>query len=122
MILPSKTEAANPDLKTEVLRIGQELDLVVPKPYLTVQTKEKTTFTQSIPYPTRTLKDANLYIYERKVQKSGVAGSKEVTWEIVRENGQESRKGTSRENCWKNPSPRWWPWGPRCQRPGEREP
>lgn len=85
-------KAANMDLETEVLQIGQELDLVVPKPYLTVQTREKTTFTQSIPYPTRTLKDANLYIYERKVQKPGLAGSKEVTWEIVRENGQEVKR------------------------------
>ncbi|NLJ34179.1 MAG: M23 family metallopeptidase [Firmicutes bacterium] len=82
-------KAANPDLKTEVLQIGQELDLVVPKPYLTIRTREKTTYTQAIPYPTRTLQDANLYIYERKVQEPGVAGSKEVTYEIVRENGQE---------------------------------
>jgi len=96
-------KAANPDLKTEVLQIGQELDLVVPKPYLTVQTKEKTTFTQSIPYPTRTLKDANLYIYERKVQKSGVAGSKEVTWEIVRENGQEIERELVEEKLLEEP-------------------
>lgn len=80
---------ANPDLKSDLLQIGQELNLVVPKPYLTVCTRETVTFTQAIPYPTRTVKEDALWVWERRIQQRGRAGSKEVTWEIIRENGRE---------------------------------
>ena len=80
---------ANPDLKSELLQIDQELNLVVPKPYLTVVTKETITHTQEIPYETRTIKDSSLWAWERQIREEGKPGTKEVTWTIVRENGQE---------------------------------
>lgn len=83
---------ANPQLKSDVLQIGQELDLVVPKPYLTVETREIVTHEQTIPFSTKTIKDDSLYIWERQIREQGKAGSKEVTWEIVKENGQEKER------------------------------
>lgn len=83
---------ANPDLESELLQIDQELDLVVPKPYLTVVTKETMTYTQEIPYPTRTVQDSSLWVWERQIREEGRAGSKEVTWAITRENGQEVQR------------------------------
>ncbi|HHY36732.1 MAG TPA: M23 family metallopeptidase [Firmicutes bacterium] len=83
---------ANPDLKSDLLQIDQELSLVVPKPYLTVVTKETVTYTQDIPYPTRTVQDSSLWVYERQIREEGKPGRKEVTWTIVRENGQEIQR------------------------------
>ncbi len=85
--------AANPGLSTDLLQVDQELSLVVPEPFLTVETSETMTYSQSIPFPTRTETDDDLWPWVRMVKVPGEAGSKEVTVRIARLNGVE----TSRE-------------------------
>jgi murein DD-endopeptidase MepM/ murein hydrolase activator NlpD len=80
-------EKANPGLKG-YLQPGQKLNLVVPKPYVNVITQEEKTVTEKIPFETQTVKDSTLYTYEKKVRTPGQAGSKQVTYSIVRQNGQ----------------------------------
>ncbi|NLG86781.1 MAG: peptidoglycan DD-metalloendopeptidase family protein [Firmicutes bacterium] len=79
-------KAANPGL-TENLQIGQKISLVVPKPYVTVVSREEKTVAEAIPFKTETVKDSQLYTYERKVRTEGKFGSKKTTYVMVRENG-----------------------------------
>lgn len=80
-------EAANPGI-SENLQIGQKISLVVPKPYVHVVSREEKTVVEAIPFKIDTLKDNSLYTYERKVRTAGKYGSKKVTYDIIRENGQ----------------------------------
>ncbi|MDK2882239.1 MAG: hypothetical protein PWP12_143 [Bacillota bacterium] len=80
-------EKANPGV-SERLQIGQKLNLIVPKPFVTVVSREEKTVTENVPFPVETVKDSSLYTYERKVRTPGQPGSKKVTYSIVRENGQ----------------------------------
>ena len=80
-------EAANPGI-SENLQIGQKISLVVPKPYVHVDSREEKTVVEAIPFKIDTLKDNSLYTYERKVRTAGKYGSKKVTYDIIRENGQ----------------------------------
>lgn len=80
-------EKANPGI-SERLQIGQKLNLIVPKPFVTVVSREEKTVTETVPFPVKTVKDASLYTYERKIRTPGQLGSKKVTYSIVRENGQ----------------------------------
>ncbi len=78
--------AANPGI-TENLQIDQKISLVVPKPYVTVVSREEKTVVEAIPFETQTVKDNSLYNYERKVRTAGKPGSKRTTYAMVRENG-----------------------------------
>ncbi|BCV23935.1 M23 family metallopeptidase [Gelria sp. Kuro-4] len=80
-------QQANPGV-TERLQLGQKLNLVVPRPYVTVVTQEEKTVSEAIPFAVETVKDSSLYTYEKKVKTPGEAGSKKVTYALVRENGQ----------------------------------
>lgn len=78
--------AANPGI-SELLQIGQTISLVVPKPYVTVVSKEQKTVIEAIAFQTETIADNSLYTYERKVRSAGKQGSKLTTYALVRENG-----------------------------------
>jgi len=78
---------ANPGI-SEKLQIGQKLNLVVPKPFVTVVSREEKTVTETVPFPVKTVKDDSLYTYERKIRTPGQPGSRKVTYSLIRENGQ----------------------------------
>lgn len=84
--------AANPGLSSDLLQVDQELSLVVPEPFLTVETSETMIYSQSIPFPTRTETDDDLWPWVRTVKVPGEAGSKEVTVRIARLNGVETNR------------------------------
>ena len=63
-------KAANPGI-SENLQIGQKISLVVPKPYVTVVSHEEKTVAEAIPFEIKTVKDSDLYTYERKVRTAG---------------------------------------------------
>ncbi|HHY92143.1 MAG TPA: M23 family metallopeptidase [Firmicutes bacterium] len=78
---------ANPGL-TERLQLGQKLNLIAPRPYITVVAQEEKSVAEAIPFAVKTVKDAGLYTYEKKVTTPGQPGTKRVTYSLVRENGQ----------------------------------
>ncbi|MEW6523220.1 MAG: M23 family metallopeptidase [Bacillota bacterium] len=80
---------ANPGLTSDLLQIGQKLNLVVPDPYVTVETIEHRTYTEAIPFSTEVIMSAELWPWEEKVQRWGENGQREITLEIKRENGRE---------------------------------
>ena len=69
---------ANPQIKNELIKDGQELNLIVPKPYVNVITKEIVTYNQNIPYSTKIENDSNLWSWETRVKKNGTCGEKEI--------------------------------------------
>ncbi len=94
---------ANPDVSPEKIQIGQEVSLVVPKPFITVVTTEKKEYTEYIPYETEN-KDTNvLYKGEYRIEKNGEKGEREVVARIYKENGIEVEREILEENILKQP-------------------
>jgi murein DD-endopeptidase MepM/ murein hydrolase activator NlpD len=81
---------ANPALtNANMLRVGQELNLIVANPYLTIRSNERHTFIKYLPFGERVKQDVSLWPYEGYVEKAGVHGRNEMTVEIRRVNGSE---------------------------------
>lgn len=99
----SDLKNANPDIKSETLQIGQELNLIVPKPYLNVITKEVITYNKGIPYPTKIEYDDSLWSWETRIKQNGIYGTKEVTARVVRKNGVEVEREILNERVLKEP-------------------
>lgn len=70
------------------LKIGQQLNLFTAKPYVTVETKELITSAEKIDFNTVYEDTDSLYEGEIKVKTPGVYGSKQVTSEVTKENGE----------------------------------
>ncbi|EOD00796.1 M23 family metallopeptidase [Caldisalinibacter kiritimatiensis] len=84
---------ANPNINPTLIHIGDELNLIVPKPYLNVEVKYTYKYKESIPYDTVVKKDSSLERTKWIVKKNGKSGKKEVTAEITIKNGLiENRK------------------------------
>lgn len=85
---------ANPQVKGDLIRVGDSLNLVVPDPYVTFQSREKVVFTIDIPYATEVTYDESLWPWQERVIVEGKNGKKLVTQEVIRENGQEVSRRT----------------------------
>jgi len=96
--------AINPGL-TEALQPGQQIYLSVPKPVVSVKTKQIVTFHEEIPYDVRKVEDANLYEGRQTVVEEGVKGEKKVEAEVVKVNGIEVEKNIIREVVISEPKP-----------------
>ncbi|SDL14215.1 M23 family metallopeptidase [Natronincola ferrireducens] len=79
--------AANPGINVERLQIGQRLSLVVPKPYITVTTKEYVELVEAIPFDTETVKTDSLYKGDKRITVQGVEGKREIKGYLIKENG-----------------------------------
>ncbi|AOY75338.1 M23 family metallopeptidase [Clostridium formicaceticum] len=79
--------AANPNINPERLQIGQEISLVVPKPYVTVVTKEYIELVETIPFETEHVETESLYKGDKKITVQGEEGKKEIKGYLVKENG-----------------------------------
>ena len=82
-------ERANPGLEPEKLQIGQEISLIVPKPLVSVVTKEYIELVEEIPFETEYEKTASLYEGDKKITVQGEEGQREVKGYVVKENGVE---------------------------------
>lgn len=80
--------AANPHVANpERLQIGDQLNLVVPTPRITVVSEEIREYKKTIPFSTQYVYDESMWPWETRVQKPGRSGLAEVTERVVRENG-----------------------------------
>lgn len=84
-----KLREANPQLQGDKLQIGDELSLVVPEPLVNVVTVEQVSLSERVPYQTVYVMDTTMWSGQTKVLEKGFFGSREVVYEIMRENGQE---------------------------------
>lgn len=80
-------EKANPGKSASLIHPGDELSLIVPKPYLTVATYENETFTQKIPFDKEVEKSSSLYSDQRVVKVRGTYGEKEIFAKVQKHNG-----------------------------------
>ena len=85
---PAELAAVNPDFEPDRLKIGQVLNLVAVKPYLTVSITERVASKQIIPFATQYEKSSSLTRGQTKVKSPGQNGQKEVVSEVVKENGR----------------------------------
>ena len=81
---------ANPQVEGDFLQVGDELSLILPKPLVNVITTEQIEVTEEISFNTVYTSDSTLWGGQTKVLEKGSNGSKEVIYEISRENGRET--------------------------------
>ena len=95
-------KAANPQVKNELIKDGQELNLIT-KPYVNVVTKEVVEYNESIPFTTKVERDSNLWSWETRVKKPGTRGVKEIRAMITCKNGVEIERQILEEKITKEP-------------------
>jgi murein DD-endopeptidase MepM/ murein hydrolase activator NlpD len=88
----SELMAMNPGVVPERLQIGQELKLERVVPLLTVRTTEVATYIEEIPFEIEYENSAAMFKGEQTVRLAGAKGERQVTAEIVKENGVETGK------------------------------
>ncbi len=95
---------ANPKISPDKLKINQEVSLIVPKPLITVITKEVKEYSIKIPFEVAYEDNATIYKGESSVKKAGANGEKMVKAEIVKENGVETTRVILEESVVSQPS------------------
>lgn len=83
----TELQTANPGFDPDKLKIGQQLNMVATKPYVTVTTKEQMTWVEPIDFQTVYEQTSSLYNGEVKLKTAGVNGTKQVNAEVTKENG-----------------------------------
>ncbi|NLK22099.1 MAG: peptidoglycan DD-metalloendopeptidase family protein [Epulopiscium sp.] len=95
---------ANPDLEEEsLLQIGQEIGLNLPKPMVSVVTKERFIYKEPIEKPVKYEEDDTQLKTYMKVIEAGEEGEKEITAYRIRINGYEESTQTISEEVIKEP-------------------
>jgi murein DD-endopeptidase MepM/ murein hydrolase activator NlpD len=94
---------ANPDVVPERLQIGQEISLIVPKPRITVVTKERATYSENIQFNVVYEDSSTYYQGDYRTKRSGVYGELEIVADIYKENGIQSAKEILSETVLKEP-------------------
>ena len=86
-ISPQLIYRNNPWLKGEEIKAGEVLDLTVLQPQLTVETVENVTETEIIEPAVIVRKNDQMRAGQQKTIRQGVAGSRQVTYKLVKQNG-----------------------------------
>lgn len=86
-ISPQVIYENNPWIEDDKITIGDELDLTVLMPELTVRTTENLVELEKIAAPVEVRKNAKMRVGESKVVKQGVEGTQRLTYTITKENG-----------------------------------
>ncbi len=93
----------NPNVKPELLQLGQEVLITAQTPVLQVQTKERVTALEPFDSPVKKVDDPNSYVGVTIVTTEGVPGEKEVEYEVLKENGMEVQRVALAETVLKEP-------------------
>ncbi|PLX31306.1 MAG: peptidase M23 [Clostridiales bacterium] len=99
----SDLEAANPDVLPRKLQIGQKINLLVPKPFITVMTTENKVYDEVIKHETVYENNSGIYKGEYAIKKRGEDGIRTVEAKIVRANGIEYERVVLGEEIVKEP-------------------
>lgn len=84
--------SANPDSDPEWIQIGDELNLVVPKPFLNVQVKRKVVQEEKTPYDTEKVLVSYMFNDEQVVDRKGKYGLSKIEALVTEQNGIEIAK------------------------------
>lgn len=100
----SQLYAANPGIESKkYLQIGEEINLVVPKPLINVQSVIRVTYSNAIPYETTKETSSKLYKGETSVKVKGSSGEMKIRAEITKVNGVEVKRVILSEEVVKKP-------------------
>ena len=99
----SELMAANPNVNINLIYPGDELSLIVPKPYIGVRTKEIAVYEEKLSYDTEYEKVSWLYNDEYQTKTSGEYGVVEIKAEVVKENGIEVSRNIVEEKIVEEP-------------------
>lgn len=80
-------KAANPDINYNLIHAGDEINLILPDPFVSVATYEKSNYEEEIEYETEYTTSSDYYQDEYRVIRSGKVGTKEVVANIKKVNG-----------------------------------
>lgn len=95
---------ANSSMKeTDVLKIGMELNLIVPEKMLNVVTVEEIQYTEEIPFETETQKSNSMYTNQSKVVQEGQKGEQLVVAKVKKYNGIEKEREIVSKTVTKEP-------------------
>ena len=97
---------ANPELKNiNSLRVGQQLNLIVANPFITIRSTERYTFVRYLPFVETVREASSLWPWQSYVEKAGVYGRNQVAVEIVRTNAEETSRAFISEQPLSSPAP-----------------
>lgn len=96
--------AANPNVDPSKLQLKQKLNLVVPKPLITIATVEKARLEEKIPFEIEFEETAALFKGETQIKVQGKDGKREVVVELVKHNGVEVSRNVLEEDILDDPS------------------
>ena len=85
-------QKANPKLDPNKIKIGQELNLVVPKPLVSVKTTELAEYKEDIPFEQKVEFSSSLYKDQTTVKVKGVYGKRDIVAEVIKINGLENSR------------------------------
>lgn len=99
-------QKANPHITDpDRIRVGERINLIVPDPYVNLESVELHTFIRYVPFSVQQRTDPELWPWESHVQRAGVYGREEVTVRIRRLNGEEVSRSVVSEKRLSDPVP-----------------
>jgi murein DD-endopeptidase MepM/ murein hydrolase activator NlpD len=96
-------QKANPKLNPDKIKIGQKINLIVPKPLVSVKTTEKATYKENMPFEQKVEFSNSLYKDQSSIKVKGQYGEREVVAEVVKINGVEDSRTVLSEKVTKEP-------------------
>lgn len=96
-------QKANPGVDSEKVQIGQVLNLIVPKPLVSVKTVETLTYKEQAPFEQKVEFSSSMYNNETSVKVKGEYGENEITADITKINGVEKSKTVLSQKVLKAP-------------------
>ncbi len=96
-------QKANPEVNPEKVKIGQEINLIVPKPLISVKTVQTVTSIEKAEFEQKVELSSALYKDETSIKVKGVYGEKEVIADVTKVNGIETGKTVLSEKIIKEP-------------------
>lgn len=102
-LLVADIYAANPQLRTHRLDIGQTLKLGTVEPLLSVLTSTTITRTVKVPYNVKVERDSSLWSGETVVRRQGKEGEAVVVYKVTRKNGVVANKEIVEKTVLKKP-------------------
>lgn len=95
--------SANPDSDSERIQIGDELNLIVPKPFLSVQVKRNVVQEEKTPFETEYSYVSYMYNDETVVERKGKYGVSKIESLVTEQNGIQIAKEVLSEEVITNP-------------------
>lgn len=96
-------QKANPDVNPEKVKIGQVINLIVPKPLISVKTVQTVTAIEKAEFDQKVEFSGSMYKDESSVKVKGQYGEKEVVADVTKVNGIETGRTVLSEKIIKEP-------------------